>query len=437
MSAIALPTHLQGWLDYVEGLHRKPIELGLDRARLVLDRLSLTLPGVKFVVGGTNGKGSTCAMLEAILIAAGYRVGCYTSPHLLKFNERLRLDGVDVTDDTLLPHFERVELARLRAPEVSLTYFEFTTLVFFSLMAEQPLDAVILEVGLGGRLDAVNLVDADVSIVTSVDLDHQDFLGDTREAIGFEKAHIYRAGRPAICADPVPPASLLKVAADIGADLWLFGRDFNYQGDKQQWSWAGRGFRRNAMGFPALRGANQLLNASGALAALAAVSQRLPVAQQAVRVGLAHVEVPGRFQVMAGRPTTVLDVAHNPHAASVLAANLEQMGFFPFTHAVLGMLADKDIDEVIRRLGKKIDHWYLADLPGPRGARSEHLEAAIRAHGFVEDAEHSLQCFASASAAWQAASNKAGENDRIIVFGSFLTVADVLEAIAAQRQRSS
>jgi dihydrofolate synthase/folylpolyglutamate synthase len=302
------------------------------------------MPATSIVVAGTNGKGSTCAMLEAILLAGGYRVGCYTSPHLVHFNERARLNGEPASDAQLIAQFEAIEDARLDTP---LTWFEFTTLAILRLFQHTPLDAVVLEVGLGGRLDAVNLIDADCSILTCIDIDHVEFLGDTREQIGWEKAHVFRAGRPAICTDPVPPESVISHAQAIGADLWLFGRDFNYSGDRQQWSYGGRGQRRNSLAYPALRGANQLLNASGVLAVLESVRHTLPVSAQAIRQGFASVELPGRFQVLAGRPTVVLDVAHNPHAAAHLAANLDNMGFFPETYAVIGMLADKDIDATI------------------------------------------------------------------------------------------
>ncbi len=364
MSSVRTPdaaANLSDWLQYLESIHATAIDMGLDRVRQVADRMALSLPGIKFVVGGTNGKGSTCAMLEAILLAAGYKVGLYTSPHLIDFNERARVNGQIASDQDLIAQFQAVEAAR---GDVSLTYFEFTTLAILRLFSQSRLDAVVLEVGLGGRLDAVNIVDADCAIVTSVDLDHTDWLGDTREKIGFEKAHIYRSGRPAICSDPVPPQSLLDYVQEIGADLWLFGRDYNYSGDRQQWAYGGREQRRSAMAYPALRGANQLLNASAALAALESVRDRLPVQQQAVRLGLLQASLPGRFQILPGQPTVILDVAHNPHAAAVLAQNLDNMGFHPYTHAVFGMLNDKDLAGVVAKLGSRIDYWYCAGLPG-------------------------------------------------------------------------
>ena len=398
------------------------------------ERLQLQMPATSIVVAGTNGKGSTCAMLEAILLAGGYRVGCYTSPHLVHFNERARLNGEPASDAQLIAQFEAIEDARLDTP---LTWFEFTTLAILRLFQHTPLDAVVLEVGLGGRLDAVNLIDADCSILTCIDIDHVEFLGDTREQIGWEKAHVFRAGRPAICTDPVPPESVISHAQAIGADLWLFGRDFNYSGDRQQWSYGGRGQRRNSLAYPALRGANQLLNASGVLAVLESVRHTLPVSAQAIRQGFASVELPGRFQVLAGRPTVVLDVAHNPHAAAHLAANLDNMGFFPETYAVIGMLADKDIDATIAHLRKRVDHWICVDLHGPRAASAADVAARLRATGINpgqgEDAVRTIECSESPRSGLALARARADENDRIVVFGSFLTVADVLASRTNRR----
>ncbi len=421
---------LADWLARLERLHPKGIDLGLDRVRVVADRLALRLDAATIVVGGTNGKGSTCAMLDSILRAGGYRTALYTSPHLLDFNERARIDGASVSDAALIEQFEAVEAAR---GEVSLTYFEFTTLAILRLFAGARLDAAVLEIGLGGRLDAVNLFDADAAIVTSVDLDHLDYLGSTRAAIGFEKAHIYRAGRPAICSDPDPPETLVEHARSIGADLWRFGRDFNYQGDRQQWAYGGRQRRRSGLPYPALRGANQLLNASGALAALDALEDRLPVSQQAVRQGLLTVELPARFQVLPGRPTTILDVAHNPHAAAVLAENLDNMGFYPVTHAVFGMLRDKDIGAVVARLGDRVDHWYIGSTPGARGSAAADTAAIVRRVAGAS-IRASISEHDSVAEAYAHARERAGADDRILAFGSFLTVADVMRAIRAKRQ---
>lgn len=418
-------TTLAQWLGHVERLHPKSIELGLDRVRDVAGRMGLKLGGTVITVGGTNGKGSTCALLESILIQGGYRTAVYTSPHLVSFNERARLDGRNADDAELVTHFEAVERAR---GDIPLTYFEFTTLAILSLFAERQPDVTILEVGLGGRLDAVNVVDPHCSIVTCVDVDHAEFLGDTREKIGWEKAHIFRTGCPAICSDPMPPRSLVDYAREIDADLWLFGRDFNYSGDRQQWSYGGRNQRRSSLAYPALRGANQLLNAAGVFAALEALRERIPVSQQAVRQGIASVDLPGRFQVLAGRPTVVLDVAHNPHAAAHLANTLDNMGFFPYTWAVFGAMADKDLAGIVAHLKDRIDHWLVVPLPGPRAASAERLLEVLDACGVSAGKERIVEAHASPREALASARERMTENDRIIVFGSFLTVGDVLEA---------
>ncbi len=416
---------LHEWLEHCERLHPKNIDMGLDRVRTVAQRLALRFEGPVITVAGTNGKGSTCAMLEACLLQAGYRTGVYTSPHLVHFQERCRIHGDTVQPDDLLPHFERVEAARVQGSEVSLTYFEFTTLAILSLLAASHLEVTILEVGLGGRLDAVNVIDADCAVITSIDLDHMDFLGHDREAIGFEKAGIMRAGRPVIVSDPVPPQSILDHARAIGADLWQFGTDFNFSGDKLQWGWAGRGRRYSGLAYPALRGANQLVNASGVLSALEALRSRIPVTAQAVRNGLAMVELPGRFQIVPGQPTLVLDVAHNPHAVAALTENLDAMGFYPTTHAVFGAMADKDVAPMLARVGALIDRWYFCDLPTPRAASATQLQAAWQAGNTRQDV--SATCYPDPQAALQAAVLAADPADRIVVFGSFFTVGGVLK----------
>jgi dihydrofolate synthase/folylpolyglutamate synthase len=424
-SSTSIPT-LQGWLSHLEKAHPTVIELGLQRVGAVRDRMGIQFNCPVIIVGGTNGKGSTCAMLESILIQAGYKVGLYTSPHLIHFNERARINGVSVVDQRFVDAFQLVEEAR---QDISLSYFEFTMLGCMDIFVKAKLDVVILEVGLGGRLDAVNIFDADVAIVTSVDLDHVEYLGHTREAIGFEKAGIFRTGKTAICSDPLPPQTLIDHAREIDADLWLFGRDFNYAGDKQQWNYAGRQQRRNALAYPSLRGANQLLNASAALAALEALKDRLPLGAQEVRTGLVMIDLPGRFQVLPGKPTVILDVAHNPHAAATLHQNLDNMGFHPYTYAVFGAMQDKDIAGIVDHLKTQIDHWCIADLPLPRAAKSGHIEQILIDQKILEDGEKTIQCFENPAKAYTYALSKAGENDRIVVFGSFLTVAGVLEHV--------
>ena len=421
---------LDAWLAYCERLHPQNIALGLDRVREVAQRMGLKFDCPVITVAGTNGKGSTCAMLEAVALQSGYRPGVYTSPHLVHFEERCRIGGEIVKADELLPHFEAVEQARVKGgEEVALTYFEFTTLVIMHLMSQSKLDVAILEVGLGGRLDATNIVDADCAIITSIDLDHMDLLGPDRESIGREKAGIMRAGRPVIVSDPVPPQSVIDHAAEIGAELWRFGKDFNYDGDKQQWGWAGRTRRYAGLAYPALRGANQLMNASGVLAAYEAIRSKLPVTAQAVRTGLSMVELPGRFQIIPGQPTLVLDVAHNPHSVAALTANLDAMGYFPTTHVVFGAMADKDWEPMLTKVGPLIDRWYFTDLPTPRADSAEGLKAKLmqlQAKGVIRK-DVSMQTFSNPQQALDAAVEASDAADRIVVFGSFFTVGGVLE----------
>jgi dihydrofolate synthase/folylpolyglutamate synthase len=390
--------------------------------RIVKDALARRQTCPVVVVGGTNGKGSTCAMLERILLCAGYRVGLYTSPHLLNYNERVRIDGKAVGDAALCVGFARVEAAR---GDVPLTYFEFGTLAAWEVFAAQPLDAVILEVGLGGRLDATNIYDADCAIVTAVDLDHMDYLGPTREDIGFEKAGIFRSGKPALCGDANPPQRLLDHGLSIGADLQLIGRDFGHVRQEGQWQYWGRVGKRSSLAFPALRGASQLANASCVLAALDALKDRLPVAMQDVRRGLLEVQLAGRFQVLPGRPAVVLDVAHNPQAARVLANNLGDMAFHPTTWAVLGMMRDKDIAGVVAAVRHRVDRWLPCTLDGPRAASAEEIAGMLEAAGVAAP----LPRFETPAAAFAFAQENAGEDDRILAFGSFLTVAGVMRSL--------
>lgn len=412
------PTTLDEWLAHCERLHPPSAEPTLEPVRRVRERLGLSFAVPVVTVAGTNGKGSSCAMLEAIAMQAGYRVGLYSSPHLVHFEERCRVNGRHLDAMALLPHFQAVEQAR---GDVVLSYFQFTTLAIMRALSMAPLDLVILEVGLGGRLDAVNVVDADCALITSIDLDHVELLGPDRESIGFEKAGILRAGRPAVISDPLPPDSVLRHAETLGADLRRVGRDFAHSGDRQQWAWRGRSRRYNGLAYPALRGANQLVNASGVLAVFEALHERLPITAQAVRNGLATVELQGRFQILPGQPVLVLDVAHNPHAVATLALNLDQMGFYPRTHAVFGAMRDKDIDGIVQKLQPLVDAWYLCDLPLPRAARAVDLAQQLPAAASLAG------CFATPSLALQAALEAADPADRIVVFGSFLCVGGVLK----------
>ncbi|HEX6632418.1 MAG TPA: bifunctional tetrahydrofolate synthase/dihydrofolate synthase, partial [Usitatibacter sp.] len=371
--------------------------------------------------GGTNGKGSTCAMLERILLEAGYRVGAYTSPHILEYNERVRLQGEDADDATLVRSFERVEAARGSTP---LTYFEFGTLAALAVFDEAKLDAMVLEVGLGGRLDAVNVVDADAAIVASVDIDHVDWLGGDRESIGFEKAGIFRSGRPAIFGSADPPRRLVEHAVSIGADLQLPGRDFRVESHPGQWDFVGRRGAKHALPVPALRGRWQLDNAAAALAALDELAARLPVSLGEVKRGLATVRLAGRLQTLPGRPPIVLDVAHNPHAARALSDALGEMAFAESTLAVFAMLADKDIAGVVDAVRGRIDRWYVAAAEAERAAPAARVAEILARH----DAGKPVRAFATVDAALCAARGDAGPNDRIVVFGSFTTVAEALRS---------
>ncbi len=422
------PKTLAEWLEFIERQHPAHIALGLDRVREVLGRLGTGFSVPVLTVGGTNGKGSTCAVLESVLRAARYRIGLYTSPHLMRYNERVRIDGQEADDAALCEAFAAVERVRDGVP---LTYFEFGTLAATWLFARSRLDALVLEVGLGGRLDAVNAIDPDCAVLTGVGIDHVEYLGSTRESIGAEKAGIFRAGRPAVIADPDPPRSVLDAAERIGARTLAIGRDFGYTADRAQWSYWGPAGRRAGLAFPALRGMVQLRNASAALCALDSLRDRLPIAMQDVRRGLAEISVAGRFQVLPGRPQIILDVAHNPEAARTLAENLRASGFAAETIAVAGMLRDKDIAGVVRELAPRITRWHVATLNGPRAAVAGDLARALS----QESVRTPVTEHASPSAAFAAARAEAGENDKIVVFGSFITVGEVMADLERERGR--
>ena len=414
------PQTLADWLIYLERLHPKSIELGLARVDEVRRRMGLNPTFPIITVGGTNGKGSTCAMLESILHAAGYRVGCYTSPHLLEYNERVRIGKKMASDAELCAAFEKVEQAR---GDISLTYFEFGTLAAMQCFIEQGVEVAILEVGLGGRLDAVNVFDADCAVVCSVDLDHMDYLGDTREKIAYEKAGIFRKGHAAIFGDADMPDNIASEAQRIGAELWRLGEQFSYAAGTQQWNYRSAAGARNALPYPALRGAYQLNNASAALAVLDVVREKLPVNMEAARRGLVEVSLPGRFQVLPGRPQIILDVAHNPHAARSFARNLAALPPAR-TFAVFAMLKDKDMAGVARALDGQVDVWLVAGIAAPRGASAAELAQVLR----EEKVRGEILLFDAPADALRHACNAAAENDRIAAFGSFYTVADVMRA---------
>lgn len=417
---------LASWLIRLEQLHPSTIELGLDRVCKVKDALGLAPDFPLIIVGGTNGKGSTCAFLEAILLAAGYKTGLYTSPHLLRYNERVRIAGHDARDADLVAAFEKVDAAR---GDTSLTYFEFGTLGAMIQFIEAGVEVAILEVGLGGRLDAVNVFDAEVAIVTSVDLDHMEYLGDTREKIGFEKAGIYRAGQPAICADPAPPASLLDHANEIGADVQCVGRDYFVQREDGHWTYRGPSQTWATLPLPTMAGAYQLGNAAGALAALERVAARLPVSEAAIHQGLIMAQAPGRFQRISRAPDVILDVAHNPEAARALSATLREQAIPGRTLAVVGMLADKDADAVFSAIAHEIDAWWTCTPDSPRAQEAGALAAILVHH--AGNTPVSVQ--PDVIVALNEARNAAHEGDRILVFGSFYTVAAVLDHAATQQ----
>lgn len=404
--------------------------MGLERVGEVKKRMGLQPQCPVVVVAGTNGKGSVCAYLSQIYTQAGFKVGTLTSPHLLRYNERIAVNTRPVEDAAIVASFERIEAARAG---ISLTYFEFNTLAAVDIFIREKVDVMVLEVGLGGRLDAVNMFDADCAVVTSVDLDHQAFLGDTVEQVAFEKAGVFRSGKPAICGQTPPPESLRRHAGEIGAELLLIKRDFDFSTlENVQWSYRyhpqnsdGRTRNRNALPFPALRGAYQLSNAACALTVLECLGDRLPVDIAAIKRGLLLVENPGRFQVLPGRPLTVLDVGHNPHAARALRRSLINLMFAEKRTAVFSILADKDIDGVLDIVKDQFDEWHIAPLDVPRGMTAEALVRKLSEHGI-----ENVKVFENIEKAYRAALEKAGENDRIVVFGSFHTVAAVMAALS-------
>ena len=434
---------LARWLDHIERMYPRGeagIELGLDRVAVVAAELrqATRLKNKPILtVAGTNGKGSVVTFLSNILDRAGYTVGTYTSPHLVHFNERIRLNGTPASDERIVTAFNRVEAARAVTGE-SLTYFEFTTLAAVEVFLTLDVDVLVLEVGLGGRLDAVNLYDPDVSIITGVALDHQDYLGDTREAIALEKIGVARAGLPVVIAEPDMPVAALKQLAAKDALVYLIGEAFGFEplpGEEGkpsiQWRYWLRKpgtpieaiQRRGGLAYPGLRGKIQLRNAAAAMTAIDCLQDRLPVAMGAIRRGLLESELAGRFQVIPGPPDLVLDVAHNPEAAGVLASNLGQLPFAHTQHGVLGMMADKDLAGVLQPLTRLITRWYLAPVDSQRSATPAQLQDSLLALG-VKPTQ--IECFENPVSAYAAARKNATESDRIVVFGSFLTVADVL-----------
>lgn len=413
-------TTLPEWLAHLETAHPTVIDLGLERVTAVRHAMGLNPRCPVVMVGGTNGKGSVSAMLSTMLVRAGFKVGTYTSPHILHYNERIAINMQPVSDASLLDSFAAVEAARASVP---LTYFEFGTLAAVHRFSCEAVDVMVLEVGLGGRLDAVNAFDPDVSVVVSVDLDHQSYLGNDRESIGFEKAGIFRAGKPAICADAHPPERLLAHAREIGAALYTIGRDFGFTRMDHQWSFSMGERHWHALPVPALRGNYQMSNAAAALAVLTLLHARLPVDLGAIKRGLLEVDWPGRFQVLPGRPQVVLDVGHNPHAVRAMVGNLHQLPFAENRYAVFSMLADKDLEGVADLAQAEFDGWLVAGLDLPRGQTGAEIAARLMRRGIKN-----VQVYDQVAQAWKAALSMASENDRIVVFGSFHTVAEVIVA---------
>ena len=415
--------NLNDWIGYIESIHPSTIDLTLERIKIVIERLNLDISFPILTIGGTNGKGSTCSILESIYKEAGYKVACYTSPHFLHFNERIKIQAVAVSDELICEAFSRIESAR---EGVTLTYFEYGTIAAMIIFSEAHVDVAILEVGLGGRLDAVNVFDADCAIVTTVDLDHMDYLGHTREAIGFEKAGIYRTEKTAIFGDFDPPQSLIKHAEVIHADLKIIGKDFGYEVHHDSFDFLiDSSFVMN-LPLPKLQGDFQLANATNALMVLKAMEDKLPLTEISIQKGITLTLLPGRFQEVKTMPSLIFDVAHNPQAARSLSHNLKTHVVLGKTIAVFSILKDKDIFGVIQVLNLDIDAWFIAEIQNERAASIETISNAIQK---INPSAH-IEAFKNIQEAYQFASKEVTRNDRIIVFGSFFTVADIMKIIS-------
>lgn len=418
-------TSLSEWLSHLEKIHLTSIELGLERINRVKSDLKLNPSFPVIIVGGTNGKGSVCSMLEAILSNAGFHVGCYTSPHLLRYNERIRIDRREISDSVLCETFSAVESTRVKSG-TSLTFFEFSTLAAMNLFVQSQVEVAILEVGLGGRLDAVNVFDADCAILTSIGLDHMDYLGHTRESIGFEKAGIFRSSKFAICADTNAPLTISQQAKVIGAKLLQINDDFGYSIKDDQWCFWGIKGKHYCLPYPSLRGVNQLQNASACMMALDVLRDQVPVSISNIRQGLIDIQLLGRFQVFLGQPIEVLDVAHNPDAARILASNLDAMGAYHQTYAVFSMLKDKDLNGVVQALRHCVDIWLVSSIDVPRGAHANDLVEVLRNANLTQE-DGKVIVFPDTVSAYGFACERATKNDRICVLGSFYTVSAVLK----------
>jgi dihydrofolate synthase/folylpolyglutamate synthase len=413
-------TTLEQWLRWQESLHPREIDLGLDRVCEVFQRMQLGEPPFKIIsVAGTNGKGSCVAMLDAIYRAAGYNVGAYTSPHIKRYNERIVINGQACSDDALCKMFERVDQCR---QGVSLTYFEFGTLAAIGLFYQEQVDVAILEVGLGGRLDAVNIMDADVALISSIGVDHEAWLGNSRDVIALEKAGIARAHYPVVCGDTDPPAGLMNHLADLQAPLFLINRDFHYQPHAGRWDWQSGERRRPGLPLPALNGDFQLLNAASVLMTVELLAQQLPVTNDDIQTGLQSVVLPGRLQLVSGRVTLLVDVAHNPQSAQALASALTSQPCQGKTRAVFAVLKDKDVAGILQAMTGVVDAWYIAQLGVERAMMTCDIVEQLRRLDAVVPAA----CYDSVELAKNAAIEACAPGDRVVVFGSFYVVSDVL-----------
>jgi dihydrofolate synthase/folylpolyglutamate synthase len=412
---------LEQWLDWQARSHPQEIDLGLQRVKKVWRRLlPLGLHHARVVtVAGTNGKGSSVAMLEAIYRQAGIPVGSFTSPHLVRYNERIRLNGVPVSDQQLCRAFEKIDQARGR---ISLSYFEFATLAALLCFAEEEPDLVILEVGLGGRLDAVNIIDADVALITTIDMDHCDWLGNDLESIGREKAGIIRSGRPVVLGDPAMPESVLQHARDLDADIYLCGRDFDYQARDPLWRWRGPEGVVIELPQPRLTGSKQLLNASGVIMVCQLLQNRFALPQAVMAEGLQQVRLAGRQQFVPGTPAMLLDVAHNRQSLETLGEAVGKLQWPGRIHALFGMLMDKDATDALELIGPQLASWYLVDLEGWRGRKAEQLAMTLKQAGVKQP----VSCYHSFAEAYRVCVDQAQPQDLILVFGSFLIVGEAI-----------
>jgi dihydrofolate synthase / folylpolyglutamate synthase len=419
-------SRLQDWLTWQEALHPSAIDLSLDRVKRTLDRLGWRRPAAPVItIGGTNGKGSSVALSARILAEAGYRVGTFTSPHLLRYNERIAIAEREVSDASLIAAFERIDAAR--GPD-TLTFFEFNALAALLVFETAGLDAIVLEVGMGGRLDAVNAIDTDAALVTSIALDHCDWLGRDVETIGREKAGIFRGGRPAVFGGREMPSSIREVAGRIGADLQQLGADFDWTASGDRWTWRGRDRVLADLPRPALAGQIQFDNAAAVLSVLDALRARLPVAREAIERGLQTVTLPGRFQIFSGKVEWILDVAHNPAAAATLADQLERRTRPGRTFAVCGILGDKDVEGIAAKLIGRIDRWIVVGLQSGRAVPADQLAERLQSSG-----AHVVGTEPDVESGCRRAASLAAPGDRIVVFGSFLTVAPALDALQSGR----